>query len=288
MDNIPEFNEIRKQGLRYEIFKPCSDCGNPRWVRLVKGLPRNQRCLKCQTLVAQKARQAKVIRQNNPTNPQIEDIRRGRDIGKYSAANKYIWHACELCSKEQWVLIVKGKPNHNICLDCQLKERLKKAHSTPYPTGKNHQNWKGGELKRKCLQCGEIFNSTRVRVRKGYGKYCSHSCTIIASIKNGLLEWRPTKPEQRMLDIITRHNLPFKYTGDGQRWIGRCNPDFINVNKTRQVIEIFGVHWHDILDVSKRIEAFRRHRFGCLIFWEDELTNERNVVARIKRFIKPS
>ncbi len=273
--------------MEKQEYLPCSGCGTYRWVRIVKGMPRSPRCKSCQTI---RMRQAIPQPTNRPLPDKLElgMIFKGREIGLNNKHNDFIWHACAICGKKRWVLFLKGKPNVSICQSCQLAERLKKAHAIPHPTGENHPMWRGGNIKRICLQCGGEFETKRCLVRKGYGKYCSRSCTMIASIKDGLLERRPTKPEQRMQDIITRHNLPFKYTGDGQMWIGKCNPDFININKTRQVIEVFGVYWHDILDVSKRIEAFRRHRFTCLVFWEDELTNERRVVTRIQRFLKPS
>ena len=268
-------------------YLPCSDCGTYRLVRIEKGKPRSQRCLSCQT---KRARCGIIKPVNRPLPVKIElgMVFKGREIGRNNHHNDFIWHACEICGKERWVLFIKSQPVSQICRTCQLGQVLDIAHSLTYPSGKQHPMWRGGDIKRICLQCGDEFETKRCLVRKGYGKYCSRSCTMIASIKDGLLERRPTKPEQRMLDIITRHNLPFKYTGDGQMWIGKCNPDFINVNKTRQVIEIFGVYWHDILDVSKRIEAFRQHQFACLVFWEDELKNERRVIARIQRFLKPS
>lgn len=285
---MPKLNEIRQQGIQKQIYVPCSDCGQPRWVRIQKGKPRNSRCLKCQTKLAQKANRDKVIRQDNPINPTIGTLRRGRDVGKSNLHNWFIWCACELCGKERWVMSIKGSPVTHICGNCQLQQRIEKAHALPHLAGDKHPMWKGGKAIRTCRQCGSKFETAQALVRKGYGKYCSRSCCMISELQDGVFERRPTKPEDRLIDILSRHNLPFKYTGDGKYWIGRCNPDFKDTLHKRKVIEVFGVYWHDIFDVSKRTEAFRRYNYDCLIFWEDELKNEKKVVSRIKQFIKAS
>ena len=50
---------------------------------------------------------------------------------------------------------------------------------------------------------------------------------------------RPTSLERQMIDIIKKHNLPYKYTGDGSFLIGYKNPDFINTNGEKICIEIY-------------------------------------------------
>lgn len=44
--------------------------------------------------------------------------------------------------------------------------------------------------------------------------------------------------------ICKKYHLPFKYVGDGQVWIGRVNPDFIDYNGKKVAVEIFGDYWH--------------------------------------------
>ena len=90
---------------------------------------------------------------------------------------------------------------------------------------------------------------------------------------------RPTKPEKIMIDLIVKHNLPFKYTGDGTCWVGGLNPDFVEATGEKVAIEVFGNYWHS----SKRIgiryystaygrtEIFRKKGWALLIFWESEL-----------------
>ncbi len=102
---------------------------------------------------------------------------------------------------------------------------------------------------------------------------------------------RPTHPEQILLDIIEKYNLPFKYTGDGSFIIQGFNPDFVNSNGTKVVIEIFGDYWHGKASRTwketelGRIMAFNSFGFHCIIFWERELNTlpQQAIVERIKR-----
>jgi len=86
--------------------------------------------------------------------------------------------------------------------------------------------------------------------------------------------------------LLEEAKLPFKYVGDGKVWLGKCNPDFINYNGKKQVIEVFGVYWHPIFDVAQRMEAFRQYGFNTLIIWQDELVNERLVLKKLKKFAR--
>lgn len=39
-------------------------------------------------------------------------------------------------------------------------------------------------LRRKCLFCGKEFKATRQQVMNGYGKFCSHSCSMRAKVED--------------------------------------------------------------------------------------------------------
>lgn len=52
--------------------------------------------------------------------PKINEIKRGRDIGKNPPSNNFIWAACERCGKLRWVHYSKKteKPRWNYCGSC--------------------------------------------------------------------------------------------------------------------------------------------------------------------------
>ena len=96
---------------------------------------------------------------------------------------------------------------------------------------------------------------------------------------------RPTKPEQRFIEIIEKHNLPYRYTGNGDVMIGKKNPDFFNTNGNKVVIEIFGKAFHSPLftyidnipynrTYKGTIEHYKKYGLKCIIFWDRDILRE--------------
>jgi len=106
----------------------------------------------------------------------------------------------------------------------------------------------------------------------------------------GLIK-RPTIPEQILINLINNSNLPYKYTGNGEVIIGRKNPDFINYNGQKKIIELFGGYWHlKIKNLNwNRTEfgttaIYSQYGFKTLIIWENELKDLNKVLEKIKKF----
>jgi len=49
----------------------------------------------------------------------IGEIKKAKELG-YKGTGKWIWHACIICGKERWVMLVKGKPISSKCHRCGL------------------------------------------------------------------------------------------------------------------------------------------------------------------------
>lgn len=103
---------------------------------------------------------------------------------------------------------------------------------------------------------------------------------------------KPTAPELKLLSLLKKHNLPYRYVGNGAVWFEGYNPDFINVDGAKGIIELFGDYWHTT-KIKKWGETeggkayhFSKFGFKTLIIWENELKNEKAVVKKIKRFTK--
>jgi G:T-mismatch repair DNA endonuclease (very short patch repair protein) len=101
---------------------------------------------------------------------------------------------------------------------------------------------------------------------------------------------KPTKPERQLVKIIEEHNLPYKYVGDGSFIIEGFNPDFINTNGEKHIIEVFGRVWHDTLvhDWCRtelgRIMVYNSYGYRTLVIWDDEMSNEDAIAKRIINF----
>jgi len=92
---------------------------------------------------------------------------------------------------------------------------------------------------------------------------------------------RKPNSAELLLESILNRCFPneWKYTGDGQVWIEGRNPDFVNINGKKQVIELFGCYWHierarTTDDVQNRINHYKKYGFDCLIIWDSQLTEE--------------
>ena len=95
------------------------------------------------------------------------------------------------------------------------------------------------------------------------------------------LQWRrPTGLEQKMINIIEKLNLPYKYVGDGNFFIENKNPDFINVNGEKIAFEVYAEifklrSFHDIDKWKKeRQETFAKYGWTIEFFNEKEVTEE--------------
>lgn len=76
---------------------------------------------------------------------EIGTIIRAKEIGR-KGRQAWIWHACEGCSKERWVVIQCGQPQNPLCFSCSRTGKVLRR-------GDAHGNWKGG---RSILKDGYI------------------------------------------------------------------------------------------------------------------------------------
>lgn len=87
-----------------------------------------------------------------------------------------------------------------------------------------------------------------------------------------LLHAGPNKSELLLQSMLNKY-FPneWKYVGDLQVNIGGKFPDFININGKKEVIELFGSHWHGIDEAEKTTSHYRSYGFSCVVVWEEEL-----------------
>lgn len=103
---------------------------------------------------------------------------------------------------------------------------------------------------------------------------------------------KPTAPEKRLINIIEEYKLPYKYVGDGTLTIYHLNPDFININGKKKLIEIFGDYYHTTLATEwkdtelGKIMIYNSFGFKCLILWDHDMAKmtDSGIATLIKRF----
>ena len=184
-------------------------------------------------------------------------------------SNKCIIAACDKCNKIRYL---RKRSYRALCKSCVRK-------------GKNNPNFKGGKLKRLCKQCGGVFEVDPSAIKHSRGIFCSRPCARKGQKR---FPTHHTKPELIFENICKKHNLPFKYTGEGSFWIGKkgdkqLNPDFIEENGKKICVEIMGVYWHSLLlnqnlreDATQiyREKHYRKYKWIPVFIWDTDLLRE--------------
>jgi len=201
---------------------------------------------------------------------------------------------CETCGKEFLRKCIR--PNIRFC--------SRKCH------------WGDKKYKKKMIKIREEINNNptlsmlKTRFQKGHeinnGKHRSISTEFkkgwsktkwgkrLLKLRGAKICKRPTKPELNTMEIINNLNLEneWKYTGNGDVWIGIKNPDFLNINGKKKIIEVFSDYWHNehrVGILSHQTEEgtkefYKNYGFETLIIWERELKNRNFVIEKIRGF----
>lgn len=108
---------------------------------------------------------------------------------------------------------------------------------------------------------------------------------IMKATLSGLCQ-RPTGLEQDMMSLIKKHNLPYKYVGNGDFWIGGKNPDFVNINGEKKLIEVGCEYFKNKKYgsvknyIEKRRNHFAQYGWESYIFITDKL-NEDEIIKTL-------
>jgi DNA polymerase len=102
---------------------------------------------------------------------------------------------------------------------------------------------------------------------------------------------KPTQLEKNFLKILDA-NFPnhYRYTGDGKFWIEKANPDFVNVNGQKKVIEIFTAYYkvRDFGSVKKYIKVrskqYAKYGWTACFIEDHELEDMNKAIQKIKQF----
>lgn len=196
---------------------------------------------------------------------------------------------CPICGKEFEPAPYRLKRSKLICCsrECGRHSRLKQLEEAQEKRLLNHPR-----VDKVCEICGSHF-STNYSARNRR-RYCSQQCKGVALIKQLARRTKPTRPEQAIIDIVTKHFPQFKYNGNGEAGIVLSGlvPDFVNVNGKKEIIEVFGDYYHTVLATNWRKTelgrkmAYNSVGYDCLVLWEHEIKakSEAEIVATISKY----
>jgi len=207
--------------------------------------------------------------------------------------------------------------------------RIKKTCSKECKYKLLGENAKSGKYV-KCNNCNKMVYRTPFEIKTFKNIFCSVDChseyksreykknpIILHNIKNARKKWQhlmdtkpeyrskvyanwhkamaknPNNPEQQFINIIKKHNLPYKYNKRGETVINGKIPDFINTDGKKEVVEIFGHLWHSPLwnykfkgaiknkGYNETIKHYKKQGYNCIIIWDYELDNENLVLQKM-------
>lgn len=141
------------------------------------------------------------------------------------------------------------------------------------PSGSKGKKWKNEESKKSVGAASKArWQNTEYKEK-----------TLRKILKSG--GQHPNKKEI-IFDEALQKTFPnqWKYVGDGEIFISGKNPDFININGKKQIIELFGDYWHKGENPQDRIDLFKKYGYDTLVIWEKELKNLEQTIVKVEKF----
>jgi hypothetical protein len=186
-------------------------------------------------------------------------------------------HHSEESKKKISVGMKKYFLNPKSKLNASLKH-IGKKHSKESILKMKMHNWSKRGYKPSML--GRHLNEKTKRLMSLLGKRKSPE-----SIRKSLERRIPTSLEAEGVRILNKHSQPYKFTGDGSFFIEKYNPDFINTNGQKIVLEFYARYFkrlHGSIDSwkQKRRRVYGKYGYKVLFFNEAQ-TNEKYIMKRL-------
>jgi hypothetical protein len=141
-------------------------------------------------------------------------------------------------------------------------------------SGNKNPIW--NSIKKHCLKCKKVIYVQPNVIRRGGGKYCSMAC--LHKNAHHLFSSGINNVEKVVKDFLDeKYRKKWRYVGNGKLWIGNKNPDFMNINGQKKLIEVFGDYWHQGENPTLRINHFKNYGFDTLVLWEKEIKANQHI-----------
>jgi G:T-mismatch repair DNA endonuclease (very short patch repair protein) len=203
---------------------------------------------------------------------------------------------CSVCAKIGNIApnYKKGLPK---CIDCGKEvsnynnKRCAKCNYIYY-SGEKHPNYIESAHS-NCIDCGK-------ELKNYYAKRCSkhaqiklwknikHKEKMVLLSRRGM-HLKPNKPETvlgNLLNILFPKQ--YKFVGDGKVILAGFNPDFINCNGQKKIIEVYGDYWHNLDSYKKRdkrrLIEYKKLGYSTLIIWGKELKDLEKTANKLQEF----
>jgi len=242
--------------------------------------------------------------------------KRGKNASNWKEKIEYL---CDNCGT---ILHLREKKinerKHHFCnRKCFDEWQTGRKQNHPDHSGKNNPAWVP-KITVYCSHCNKPKQITKIYFKRGEDFFCNQECyhkwctgrpnpKISESVKRNWQDpefikktveghhFRPTSYEKKLMDLINKHSLPFKYVGDGSLWIGYppANQDFIHENENI-IIETYASYFKIRNNgstkayESQRYAHFAQYDFKTLFLDENDIkadNMEEICLEKIEEFI---
>lgn len=198
----------------------------------------------------------------------------------------------------------KGIPPWNKGLTKGTDERVRKYGESGGLKRKGKLNPKNSETRKKLFKEGKMNSPMKNKHHRENSKIILKEKQLslwknstyrenqIKSIIKANLK-RPTSFEKKIIYLCKKYDLPFDYVGDGKVIINYVNPDFINNNGKKQIIEVYHKYFKERDFGScenyekQRSERFAKFGFKTLFLRNEDILRkdwEQNCLDKINNF----
>lgn len=163
-------------------------------------------------------------------------------------------------TKKKMSLSKRGKPSprKGEHLSEKSKQRLSLAH------------------KGKCLS-EKHKKMISESMKKFFLEHSEHKEKIIRNVLKSRIN-SPNKLEYKWIRIFRKHNLPYRFVGNGEFILGGKCPDFIQTNGKKICVEVRNENICKFFDKispedykERRIKHFKQYGWDCIVIFEDNL-----------------
>lgn len=110
-------------------------------------------------------------------------------------------------------------------------------------------------------------------------------CYTPEQLRSILVFHSPNKQETYLTELLEiLYPKEWKYVGTGELIIAGKNPDFVNINGQKKIIELFGNYWHEKKEEKERPKVFEKYGYKTLIIWSSELDSKKKLLNKIHSF----
>ena len=178
-----------------------------------------------------------------------------------------VWFTCDVCGMgvlQRYQTYLKQN-NGKFCRLCRNKHTASREDVRRKQSMASKKLWEDDEHRKRMSDAHKNYTKEQLR---------------------NIMRRRVPSGLEKELDTLLQKNFPgeWKYVGDGEFVLAGKNPDFVNINGKKKIIEVFGNYWHKEEEVAERVGLFAGYGFETLVVWGNELRDEDVLLERLRRF----